>query len=180
MRRKAWLSWGPGGGLGVGLALPSSLNLCGSPLGKGHRVGRASREGDVPRKAARGIVCWCACYLGHGWHSLSGSSLPTPPAPSPLQMSTAIPSPTATYTIAASSRSAHPLPAQLLGLMALESPSATRNPLLGSPVPPQPLRAVHSTLNPILISQSQLRHTQLHSWDIILHRNGHCEHRKTN
>lgn len=121
--------WGPGGGLGVGLALPSSLNLCGCPgwlLGKGHRVGRASREGDVPRKAARGIVCWCACYLGHGWHSLSGSSLPTPPAPSPLQMRTAIPSPTATYTITASSRSVHPLPAILTGLMALESSSATR------------------------------------------------------
>lgn len=40
--------------------LPPNLNLCGCSgwlLGKGHRVGRASREGGVPRKAARGNVC---------------------------------------------------------------------------------------------------------------------------
>lgn len=50
----------------------------------------------------------------------------------------------------------------------------------GPPVPPQLLRAVHSILNPILISQSQLRYTQLHPWDIILHGNDHCEDRKIN
>lgn len=60
--RKAWLSWG---GLGRGAGsqpcpLPKSESL--RLLGKGHRVGRASREGVFPEKQQGGTCAVCLLF----------------------------------------------------------------------------------------------------------------------
>lgn len=129
-----------------------SLRLFRVASGKGAQGWESFEGGGCSQKSSKGERVLCACYLGHGWHSLSGSSLPTPPAPSPLQTGTAIPSPTATYTITASRRWVHLLPARLTGIMALESASATRNPPWA---PSTTTDTWNSSLNLIFSSRSQ-------------------------
>lgn len=100
MRRKAWLSWGRGGGLGVltpqhgSQALPVRSGPLSALVASGRGLGPEELRRSGVATAGRGCEQYGAIWVKAGT-ALSSSSLPTPPAPLPTK-GTAIPSPTAT------------------------------------------------------------------------------------
>lgn len=146
--RKAWLSWGPwGGGAGSQPCPPPKsepLRLFRVASGKGAQGWESFEGGGCSQKSSKGERVLCACYLGHGWHSLSGSSLPTPPAPLPSKRGPPSPRPQPlTQPQPPAGGSTHSQ-TDSRGLWLWRAPQPRGFPR-GPPAPPQTLRAVCST-----------------------------------